>query len=403
MTTVSFADNQVGSYSQKVSGLKLLEDPKFSKLFKMVEDNKDQVAVIYPEGECALSVEDFVQKQKEQTEEKKTFSVAVPANLIEYAQGQIRLIQPDFCEENFKNYKFKVNFQESETPVFIFDERTGKFQVTKKQHTTMQALAIAASTDLTMTIRGRVVAFNSNVPKKTRELEASNIFYREVKSINTTKDWEKLEHRCQLGEQSALNTRAFYLSIPYLTWQPVSHEFPLVSGAKCCITKVREIERLVGWANNDDRPNVLTKIVKTLSEEINWDKESDSKEISAYLIKALYNFDKVVVPIYEEKTGKTFDTCDFIVGYFKNKVRKQSMVIGSTKDTKGAWLQVLQVCNRVNNYMTCEGIVEEAFFTSKNKDFVNAITNLCNSNRKKGNLTPEKEIKGQIVARCDSF
>lgn len=403
MTTVPFTDKQVGSNSQKISGLKLLEDPKFSKLRKMVEDNLDQVEVIYPEGECSLSVEDFIQKQKEQTEEKKTFSVSVPVNLIEYAQGQIRLIQPNFCEENFKNYKFKVNFQESETPVFIFNENTCRFQVTKKQHTTMQALAISAATNPNMTIKGRVVAFNTNVSKEVRDLEASNIFYREVKSINTTKDWEKLEHRCQLGEQNALNTRAFYLSIPSLTWQPISHEFPLVPNANASITKVREMERLVTWANNDGRLEVLTKITKTLSEEINWDKESPSKEISAYLIKALYNFDKVVVPIYEEKTDKTFDICNFIKGYFKNKVRKQCMVIGNSKDTKGAWLQVLQVCNRVNNFMTSEGIVEEAFFTSKNKDFVNAIIKLCNSGRKKGNFTPENEIKAQITARCNSF
>lgn len=403
MTTVSFADNQVGSFSQKILGLKLLEDSKFAKLRNMVNDNLDQVAVIYPEGECSLSVEDFAQKQSEQTEDKKTYSVSVPVNSIEYAQGQIRLIQPEFCEQNFSNYKFKVNFQESETPVFIYNEKTGRFQVTKKQHTTMQALAIAAAVDLNMKIKGRVVAFNSNFPQEGRDLEASNIFYREVKSINTTKDWEKLEHRCQLQEQSALQTRSFYLSIPGLTWQPVSHEFPLVVGASCTITKVREMERIISWSVNDGRLDVLTNIVRTLSEVINWDKESDSKEISAYLIKALYNFDKVVVPVYEEKTGESFNTLEFIRGYFKNKVRKQSMVIGSTKDTKGAWLQVLQVCNRVNNYMTNEGIVDEAFFTSKNKEFVKAMIELCNSGRKKGNLTPEKEIKGQIIARCDSF
>lgn len=403
MTTVSYTDTQVGSFSQKILGLKLLEDSKFAKLRDMVSDNLEQVEVIYPEGECSLAIDDFVEKQSHQVSEKQTYSVSVPVSLIEYAQGQIRLIQPEYCEQNFKNYKFKVNFQESETPVFIFNEKTGKFQVTKKQHTTMQALAIAAATNPNMTLKGRVVAFNSNVDQEIRDLEASNIFYREVKSINTTKDWEKLEHRCQLGEFSALNTRAFYLSIPNLTWQPVSHEFPLVPHPSCTITKVREVERLVGWANNDDRLNVLTSIVQSLSTEINWDKESDSKEISAYLIKALYNFDKIMVPIYEETTGQTFDTIEFIKWYFKNKVRKQSMVIGSTKDTKGAWLQVLQVCNRVNNYMTSEGLVEEAFFTSKNKSFVQSVINLCNTGRKKGNLTPEKEIKGQITARCDSF
>jgi hypothetical protein len=403
MTTVSSTNNTVSASSQKVSALDLLKNEKFAQLRKMVSDNLEQVEVIYPEGECSLSAQEFVEKQKNQSEEKQTYSVSVPVSSIVYAQGQIREIRPSYCEENFANYKFKVNFQESETPVFIFDEKTGKFQVTKKQHTTMQACAIAQFVNPNMTIKGRVVAFNSDVSKQVRDIEASNIFYREVKSINTTKDWEKLEHRCQLNEESALRTRAFYTSIPNLTWQPISHEFPLIQNASCCITKVREIERLVGWSHNDDRLANLTEIVESLSKEINWDKESEQKEISAYLIKALYNFDKIMVPIYEEKTGETLDTIEFIKWYFKNKVRKQSMVIGSTKDTKGAWLQVLQVCNRVNNYMTSEGLVEDAFFTSKNKAFFQSVIDLCNSGRRKGNLTPEKEIKGQITARCDSF
>ena len=403
MTTVSSANNTVSVSSQKVSALDLLKNEKFSQLRKMVSDNLEQVGVIYPEGECSLSVEQFTEKQEVQLEEKQTYSVSVPVDSIVYAPGQIRELQPSYCEENFANYKFKVNFQESETPVFIFDEKTGKFQVTKKQHTTMQACAIAQAVNPKMTIKGRVVAFNSDVSKQVRDIEASNIFYREVKSINTTKDWEKLEHRCQLNEENALRTRSFYTSIPNLTWQPVSHEFPLIPNASCCITKVREIERLVGWAHNDDRLANLTKIVETLSREINWEKESEKKEISAYLIKALYNFEKNMVPIYEDKTGNTFDTIQFIEWYFKNKVRKQSMVIGSTKDTKGAWLQVLQVCNRVNNYMTSEGIVDDAFFTSKNKEFIKSVIGLCNSGRRKGNLTPEKEIKAQITARCDSF
>ena len=64
-------------------------------------------------------------------------------------------------------------------------------------------------------------------------------------------------------------------------------------------------------------------------------------------------------------TEMIIDTIQFIEWYFKNKVRKQSMVIGSTKDTKGVYFKVLQVCNRVNNYMTSEGIVDDAFFTVK--------------------------------------
>ena len=118
---------------------------------------------------------------------------------------------------------------------------------------------------------------------------------------------------------------------------------------------------------------------------------------------ALYNFYKIVIPVYEDETGKSFDLIEFIREYFKNQTRKQSMVIGNTKDTKGAWLQVLQVCKRVNTYMTDTGIVDSAFFVSKQKSFVDAIKKLCNCNCKKDNLTPELEIKNQIIARCDSY
>ena len=397
------SDNQVGSASQKVLGLKILENSRFDKLRKMVSDNINQVGVLYPEGDCSLSEQSFLQKYSEQTEEKKVSLVSVPVSKIVFGLGQIRLLQPEFCEKNFKNYNFKVDLQQSESRVWIFDEVTETYQNAKKQHLTMQALAIAALTNPNMTITGRVVSFHSSVPQSKRDLEASNIFYREVKSINTTKDWEKLEHRCKLGESDALQTRAFYQSIPGLSWQPVSHQFPLVLNAQTCITKVREIERLVKWANNDGNIKVLQDITRTLSEEINWDKESASKEISAYLIKALYNFYKIVIPVYEDETGKSFDLIEFIREYFKNQTRKQSMVIGNTKDTKGAWLQVLQVCKRVNTYMTDTGIVDSAFFVSKQKSFVDAIKKLCNCNCKKDNLTPELEIKNQIIARCDSY
>ena len=97
MTTVSYTDTQVGSFSQKILGLKLLEDSKFAKLRDMVSDNLEQVEVIYPEGECSLAIDDFVEKQSHQVSEKQTYSVSVPVSLIEYAQGQIRLIQPEYC------------------------------------------------------------------------------------------------------------------------------------------------------------------------------------------------------------------------------------------------------------------------------------------------------------------
>ena len=63
------------------------------------------------------------------------------------------------------------------------------------------------------------------------------------------------------------------------------------------------------------------------------------------------------------------------------------------------FIKVLQVCNRVNNYMTSEGIVDDVF-TSKNKEFFKSVIGLCNSGRRKGNLTPEKEIKAQITAHA---
>ena len=94
MTTVSSANNTVSASSQKVSALDLLKNEKFSQLRKMVSDNLEQVAVIYPEGECSLSVEQFTEKQEIQLDEKQTYSVSVPVDSIVYAPGQIRELQP---------------------------------------------------------------------------------------------------------------------------------------------------------------------------------------------------------------------------------------------------------------------------------------------------------------------
>ena len=365
----------------------------------MVRDNVDQVRILYPLGSSSLNEDAFIQEYSKQTVKQQTYMVEVPKDKIVFAPGQIREIRPNFCADNFVNYKYTVDFQQSECAVFLYDETTGEYQLAKKQHTTMQALAVAKVKDIP-TITGRVVSFSSEVSEAERLIIASQIFYNEVRSINTTKEWEKLEHQVMLGEEDAIQTRAFYTSIPNLTWQPISHEFPLIPNAQYCVTKVAEMRKLIRWSVKDDMYKPLLDITRTLSDNINWDKESDNKEISAYVIKAFYNFSTYLSQHIETKKGETFNVTQFIVEYFSNPARRQQNLIGSTKDIKGAWLQALVLCGKINLHMTDKGIWDEPVLDIKNKGFVKAVINLCNKGRRKDNVVPESIIKKHIKNYC---
>ena len=398
MTSVSYGSKTAAAIT-KVTGLHLLDQAKFVKLIEMVRDNVDQVRILYPLGSSSLNEDAFIQEYSKQTVKQQTYMVEVPKDKIVFAPGQIREIRPNFCADNFVNYKYTVDFQQSECAVFLYDETTGEYQLAKKQHTTMQALAVAKVKDIP-TITGRVVSFSSEVSEAERLIIASQIFYNEVRSINTTKEWEKLEHQVMLGEEDAIQTRAFYTSIPNLTWQPISHEFPLIPNAQYCVTKVAEMRKLIRWSVKDDMYKPLLDITRTLSENINWDKESDNKEISAYVIKAFYNFSTYLSQHIETKKGETFNVTQFIVEYFSNPARRQQNLIGSTKDIKGAWLQALVLCGKINLHMTDKGIWDEPVLDIKNKGFVKAVINLCNKGRRKDNVVPESIIKKHIKNYC---
>tara|TARA_B100001996_G_C18621641_1_gene577963 strand:- start:60 stop:1262 length:1203 start_codon:yes stop_codon:yes gene_type:complete len=398
MTSVSYGSETAAAIT-KVTGLHLLDQSKFVKLLELVRDNVDQVRILYPLGSSSLNEEKFLQEYSNQNDTQQTYMVEVPINKIVFAPGQIRDIRPEYCAKNFINYKFTVDFQQSEWAVFLYDESTGNYQLAKKQHTTMQALAVAREKGIP-TITGRVVSFASEVTEAERLIIASRIFYNEVRSINTTKEWEKLEHQVMLGEEHAIQTRGFYTSIPNLTWQPISHEFPLIPDAKYSITKVAEMRRLISWAVKDDMYKPLIDITRTLSENINWDKESDNKEISAYVVKAFYNFSTYLSPHIESKTAPSFDTPQFIIEYFSKPARRQQQLIGCTKDIKGAWLQALVLCGKINLHMTDNGVWDEPILHTKNKGFVKAVVNLCNKGRRKDNVVPEAIIKKHIKNYC---
>ena len=398
MTSISYGSESAAAIT-KVTGLHLLDQTKFVKLLELVRDNVDQVRILYPLGSSSLNERQFLQEYSKQNVTQQTYMVEVPIDKIVFAPGQIRDIRPEFCAKNFTNYKFTVDFQQSEWAVFLYDESTGNYQLAKKQHTTMQALAVAREKNIP-TITGRVVSFSQKVTEAERLIIASQIFYNEVRSINTTKDWEKLEHQVMLGEEDAIQTRGFYTSIPNLTWQPISHEFPLILDAKYCVTKVAEMRKLIRWSVKDDMYKPLLDITRTLSENINWDKESDNREISAYVIKAFYNFSTYLSQHIETKTAKSFDTPQFIIEYFSNPARRQQNLIGSTKDIKGAWLQALVLCGKINLHMTDKGIWDEPVLDAKNKGFVKAVVNLCNKGRKKDNVVPEAIIKKHIKNYC---
>jgi hypothetical protein len=168
-----------------------------------------------------MTLSEFYGHYNKQTDRKETYTVKVPTSKIFYKQGQVRQVLPEYCTENFELYNHTVDFCESEIPVFFYDEVTGEFNPVKKQHTTAQIAAIAQVTGKDIEVMARVVAFESSVSQTDRSLEASKVFYKEIKGINITKDWEKLPHQVACGDELSAATMDFYKSIPGFTWQPI--------------------------------------------------------------------------------------------------------------------------------------------------------------------------------------
>jgi hypothetical protein len=365
-----------------VSALSLVSEPRFRGLRSIVQDNIDSAKVKYPIGfgECFMTLSEFYGHYNKQTDRKETYTVKVPTSKIFYKQGQVRQVLPEYCTENFELYNHTVDFCESEIPVFFYDEVTGEFNPVKKQHTTAQIAAIAQVTGKDIEVMARVVAFESSVSQTDRSLEASKVFYKEIKGINITKDWEKLPHQVACGDELSAATMDFYKSIPGFTWQPIGFPFPLVANPHFTCTKVAQMKKLVSYATNDDELDPLKSIVQTLCNSVDWEKEKPAKELSAYLLRGFYNFEKRLHPLLDDVLGESFELTDHIEDYFNNmRIRNY---LGSTSTDKKPWQHLVKVANEVNKFLIKKNLMDDSFFNLKKIKFVKEIYNLANPTSK---------------------
>lgn len=388
--------------SNSAPALDIVKEPRFNTLRNVVKDNIDIATVKYPVGlgNCAMSLKDFYERYSQQTDNKVSYLVNLPISVIQLMQGSIRLVRPEFCVDNFKRFKYSIDFCESENPVVFFDEKENFFFAVKKQHTLTQLAAIADVKGEDIGVVCRVVAFASSVSTSDRIIQGSQLFYREVQGINSTKDWEALPHQVQLGEESAVLTKKFYDSIKGLTYQPIDHPFPLISEANYSCTKVREVGKLVRYAVNDDKLDMLELIVQTVCNSVNWDAEPASKEVSVYLIRALYNVDKVLQPMLDDAVGGlgyNFDIVEHIETFFSRNNRI-SRYLGTTGSDKSAWQHLVKAANHVNNTLIESGQIENPYFRLRNKTFVHRIVRFANPN--KNSSVSEDDVASYIKVFC---
>ena len=388
---------------ESIKATDLVKQARFNALNSIVTDNIDTAQVKYPDGftSCYLNLKDFEERYSSQKERKKTYSVKLPISKIAYKQGQVRLVRPEFCVQNFELFNNSVDFCESENPVVFYDENTREFYVVKKQHTTAQVAAIALARNEDIEIMVRVIAFSSNVSYNERSKEASKVFFKEIKGINATKDWEALPHEVALGEELSTALEKLYRSVPNLTWQPINYPFPMVSNAKYSITKVAQMKKLLSYAINDDEIDTLRDIIQTICNTVRWQDEKSSREISVYLTRGFYNFEKRLHPILDDGIGGitfSFDLLEHIENYFA--IFTLSNYLGSTTTDKKPWMHLIKVAKHVNEFLIREkgNPFQGSFFTLKNKKFVAAITALANPT---STITVSKEeIESYIKLYC---
>lgn len=384
-----------------VSALDLVAEPRFRGLRSIIQDNLDSAIVKYPIGfgDCFMNLKTFYDYYNKQTDRKATYTVNLPVSKIFYKQGQVRLVRPEYCIENFELFNNTIDFCESETPVVFYDEITGHFNLVKKQHTTAQIAALALVKEEDISVMVRVVAFDSSVDKNDRALEASKLFYKEIKGINSTKDWEALYHQVACGDELAINTMNFYQSIPGFTWQPIDFSFPLISKPHFCCTKVAQMKKLVQYAINDDELDTLQNIVQTICNSVDWEKEKPNKELSAYLLRGFYNFEKRLHPLLDDAIGGlgiSFDLNLHIENFFKDYTLKR--YLGSTSTDKKPWQHLVKVANHVNDYLIKQGQIDDSFFNLKNSKFVDQIFKLANPTSK--STVSLDEVKNYIKGYC---
>ena len=372
---------QVARNLGATSATDLVKQAKFNNLRGVIRDYIDTAKILYPIGfeSGAMGLQQFYDLIKDQQTNKAVYTVSVPVSLIRYLLGQIRNVRPEFCLQNFQTFNHSVDFTESEIGVAFYNPSEGSFDIVKKQHTIAQIAAIAAEKDEDLDVILRVVNFRNDVPQDVIIQEASKLFYREVKGINDTKEWEKLYHQVQCGEEDAITVMDFYKSIPGLTWQPVDFPFPLVSQAQYCCTKVSQFSKLIKYAINDGSLEELRQMIITLCQTVTWDREKPNKEVSVYLLRALYNFEKRLHPLIDDAMngmGYHFSITEHIESFFDKKPIK--MYLGSTSTDKKPWQHLVKVADRVNEALIESGQRDSPFFSLQSSKFVDAVYTLAN-------------------------
>ena len=372
---------QVARNLGATSATDLVKQAKFNNLRGVIRDYIDTAEIMYPIGfeSGAMGLQQFFDLIKDQQTNKAVYTVCVPVSLIRYLLGQIRNVRPEFCLQNFQTFNHSVDFTESEIGVAFYNPSEGSFDIVKKQHTIAQIAAIAAEKNEDLNVILRVVNFKIDVSQDVITQEASKIFYREVKGINDTKEWEKLYHQVQCGEEDAITVMNFYKSIPGLTWQPVDFPFPLVSQVQYCCTKVSQFSKLIKYAINDGSLEELRQMIITLCQTVTWDREKPNKEVSVYLLRALYNFEKRLHPLLDDAMGGMgyqFSITEHIESFFDKK--PINLYLGSTSTDKRPWQHLVKVADRVNESLIESGQRDSPFFSLQISKFVDAVYSLAN-------------------------
>ena len=144
-------------------------------------------------------------------------------------------------------------------------------------------------------------------------------------------------------------------------------------------------------------------MIITLCQTVDWDREKPNKEISVYLLRALYNFEKRLHPLLEDAMGGIgykFSMTEHIESFFDNKPIK--MYLGSTSIDKKAWQHLVKVADHVNEVLIESGQINTPFFSLQREKFVDAIFALANPTMGKTKVeatsreTVEKYIKQHV-------
>ena len=186
MTTSNpdFVKVATGHYKSTLA-IDLVNESNFKNLLAAVRKSGDSTQIIYARGADnelgSLNLKQFKREYERQTELVVTYQVRVPIRFLNFKQGQVRKVRPEFCIQNFNTFNHTVDFSQSEYGVTFYDEDTELFDIGKKQHTLTQCAAIAVvKDDLDMTVIVRVIAFSPRVSDIERSRFRSRLFYSEI-------------------------------------------------------------------------------------------------------------------------------------------------------------------------------------------------------------------------------